>query len=84
MWVSSSPVVLVCSNAALLPHCSPQTQARPSHGWNPTLGGWQAEFMETVHPPWLGRAVSFLWNPQGELGRGRFPPYGPDLELALG
>ena len=28
--------------------------------------------------------MSFLWNPRGELGRGQFPPYGPEFEPAPG
>lgn len=47
-------------------------------------GDWWTEFTESEHPPRLERAVSFLWNPQEELGRGRFPPYGPAIELAWG
>lgn len=72
------------SASAPFPHCGPQTQARPPPGWDPRLGHWRAELTDSEHPPGLERVVSFLWNPQEELGRGRSPPYGPAVELAWG
>lgn len=55
------------------------SQAPPCQGGILHCGEWQAEFMEIIHPPQLGRAVSFLWNLQGELGHRTFLPYWPDL-----
>lgn len=65
-WILRSQHPVRCSPVLAL---WPMNPSQASLWVGPSAGGdWQAEFIDSEHPPWLGRAVSFLWNPQGELG----------------